>query len=86
MIGKLFRLFQMRNNYDNKAYLVNTVHDCVWLDMHKSVARKVLNDVCKVLEAVPQVFNKDFNMDINVPFPVEAEVGMNMLDLIHFKR
>ena len=86
MIGKLFRLFQKNGNYGGKAFLVNTVHDCVWVDVHKSVARQVLNEVSQVLEAVPQLYNKTFNLGITVPFPVEAEVGNDMLNMIHFKR
>ena len=84
MLGLLFRYFIMNHNFDNKAFLVNTVHDCVWIDLHKSVARSVVNSVCKILEAVPRKFNKDFNLGIDVPFRVESEVGKDMYTMIHF--
>ena len=84
MLGLLFRYFIMNHNFENKAFLVNTVHDCVWIDLHKSVARSVVNSVCKILEAVPRKFNKDFNLGIDVPFRVESEVGKDMYTMIHF--
>ena len=84
MLGCLWRWLIANDRFDNKAWLCNTVHDCVWLDMHKSVTNKVVPTACKILEAVPHKFNKDFDMDITVPFPVEAEVGPNMYDLQHY--
>lgn len=86
MIGVLWRWLIMNDRFDNKALLVNTVHDCVWLDLaDDSIVDKVVPIAAKILEAVPQKFNKDFNMGIDVPFPVEAEVGTNMYNLKHYE-
>lgn len=81
MLGILWRWLISNNRFDNKALLCNTVHDCAWLDLHKSVTNEVVPTACRIMEAVPAKFNKDFNMGITVPFPVEAEVGPNMYDL-----
>ncbi len=85
MIGLLYRWMRLRDHFDGKALLVNTVHDCVWLDMHKDVVDEVVPYVCNILENVPRVFNQRFGMRIDVPFPVEAEVGPNMLELNHYE-
>ena len=84
MLGKVWRWFVANDNFGGKALLVNTVHDCVWLDCHSGIdTDTVIAGVKAILEAVPQVFNANFNMNIDVPFPTEAEVGPNMLELKH---
>jgi len=86
MVGVVWRWLISRDRFDGKALLVNTVHDCVWLDLaDDSIVDAVVPMTCKILEAVPQKFNKDFNMKIDVPFPVEAEVGTNMYNLQHYQ-
>lgn len=83
VLGKLFRHFLNNNNYDNKAYLVNTVHDCIWADCHNSVVAQVAQDIKPIMEAIPEYYKELFNWDITVPFPVEVEAGNNMLELHH---
>jgi len=84
MLGKVWRWLLQNDNFGGKALLVNTVHDCVWLDIDQSVVDKVVPAVKRILEAVPLVFNKDFALNVQVPFPCEAEVGPNMLELEHY--
>ena len=84
MLGYLFRKFNKENNWDGRALLVNTVHDCVWLDMHKSVVDEVIPAASAIMEAVPSMYKRNFKIDVPVPFPVEAEVGPNMLELEHY--
>lgn len=82
ILGKLFRHFVSTSNYGGKAYLVNTVHDCIWVDCHKDVLKECMADVQRIMESVPEVFNSLFpEMNITVPFPVSVEIGNNMLDL-----
>ena len=80
--GKLWRHFVSNNNYNGKAVLCNTVHDCVWVDTHKDVADQVCKDIKEIMESVDDWF-MDFGVEITVPFPVEVEIGPNMLDLKH---
>jgi hypothetical protein len=35
------------------------------------------------MESIPEVYNREFNMNITVPFKAEAEVGYNMYDMHH---
>ena len=87
VLGKLFRHFCSKNNYKNKAFLVNTVHDCVWLDIHKSILEEVLEDTKEIMENLPSIVNEYFNWKptdeyyIDVPFKVNVEFGPNMYDL-----
>ena len=72
------------DNFSGKAFLVNTVHDCVWVDMHWSVVDIVIPKMMEIMQSIPEYFNSRYGMNITVPFPVEAEVGRNMMDLVHY--
>lgn len=81
VLGKLWRHFVATDNYGGLALLVNTVHDCVWYDLHKSVRDRVHADVKRIMELVPEYLREAFGMDVTVPFPVEVEAGPSMLEL-----
>ena len=81
VLGRLWRHFLERDNYDGKAILVNTVHDCVWVDMQREVSDNVIQDMTRIMVSVPQIYKEVFNIDVPVEFRVEAEVGPNMKDL-----
>ena len=84
ILGKLFRLFLATDNYNGRALLVNTVHDCVWFDTQEDVHERVINDAVQVMQAIPQFLEQAYGIDCGVLFRVDAEVGDNMLDLKHF--
>lgn len=84
ILGKLFRHFAANDNYGGKAFLVNTVHDCVWFDCHEDVYEQVAKGAMRIMQSIPEFYNSRHGMNINVPFPVEAEYGLNMMDLHHF--
>jgi len=83
VLGILWRAFIKTDNFDGKAFLVNTVHDCVWIDTHKDIRDHVAKVTKTVMESVPNILKHYFNIDCPVPFPVEVEAGPNMLDLKH---
>lgn len=83
ILGLMWRWFIKTNNFEGKAYLVNTVHDCIWVDCHKDVQEQVTRGMKAIMESVPKVLDKYFGIDCPVPFPVEVEAGPNMLDLHH---
>jgi DNA polymerase-1 len=83
ILGKLWRHFVSTDNYGGLALLVNTVHDCVWVDAHKSVRAQMHADLKRIMESVPQYMKELFGMDVQVPFPVEVECGPSMLELKH---
>ena len=83
-LGQLWRWFMKNQNFGGKALMVNTVHDCVWFDIHKDVVAQVV-PVCKtIMEGIPHFLEHFFGINCPVPFPVDAEIGDNMLDLKHF--
>lgn len=88
-IGRMFRAMVKEGYWsggDNSALFVNTVHDCVWFDFkNKQVADKLIPIIIQHLENIPAVYKMLFDMDIEVPFPVEAEIGTSMYDLGHWE-
>lgn len=85
VLGLLWRHFIRTDFYGGMAYLVNTVHDCVWVDCHKSVLDQVAADMKRIMESIPEYYNTRYGMSIDVPFPVEVEYGPNMNNLHHWK-
>jgi len=85
-LGKLWRMFIATDNFGGKALLVNTVHDCVWVDMAEGMAAIVLPAMKMLMEGIPTYLDQLFGMKCPVPFPVDAKHGPNMLDLHHFNQ
>ena len=82
MLGKTFRYMIANDRFNGDVLMVNTVHDCQWLDGKADILDKVVPEVKALMETVPAVFNKAFpKLNIDVPFPADAEVGPDMYDL-----
>lgn len=82
MLGLVFKYMLKNDRFGGDVLLVNTVHDCVWLDGKADKVAKVAKTVQKILESVPKTFNTLYKeMDIKVPFPCETEVGSDMFDM-----
>lgn len=86
ILGLLIRHFIANDFYGGKAFLVNTVHDCVWIDCHIDVLDEVAADIKRIMESIPEYYNNRYGMNITVPFPVEVEFGDNMNDMEHWPR
>ena len=83
ILGILWRWFVKTDNFNNRAFLVNTVHDCVWVDCHKDVVPEVARGMKVIMESVPIQLKRHFGIDCPVPFPVDVEQGNNMLEMHH---
>lgn len=82
MLGILWRWIIKNNRFDGKVKLVNTVHDCVWLDGLSEAIEQVAIQTQGILESVPAVFNNAYkDINIEVPFPCETEIGDDMFDM-----
>jgi hypothetical protein len=79
--GVLFREFKKRNNFGGKAFLINTVHDCIWVDCHKDVHDQVCRLVRSVMESAAKIMEKKYAITVDVPFYVEVESGPNFYDM-----
>lgn len=77
-LGLLWRHFVANDNYGGRALLCNTVHDCVWIDSAPDVVEEVSRDTKRILESVPETFERLYGIKSPVPFPVEVEVGDNL--------
>ena len=89
MLGKVWRYFLENDYFNGEVLLVNTVHDCLLLDgQNEDLLKPIAEQVHKILETVPEVFNKAFpdTLNITVPFPVETEIGHDLFDMnvVHF--
>jgi DNA polymerase I-like protein with 3'-5' exonuclease and polymerase domains len=80
MVGKLFRHFLANDNYGGLAFLINTVHDSVWSDAHKKVAKQVAADMKRIMEGIPAWAMECFDWELAVEFPVDVEVGSNLYE------
>jgi hypothetical protein len=79
MLGVLFRYMIKNDRFGGEILLVNTVHDCVWLDGKGDKFEDVVRESQKILESIPEVFNEAYpELEIDVPFPCESEVGADM--------
>lgn len=85
VLGQLWRWFVRNDFFGGQAYLVNTVHDCVWADCHHTVLDRVVAGMKKIMQAIPHFLKHFFGINCPVGFPVDAEVGDNMLDLHHWQ-
>lgn len=67
-----------------RVYIINTVHDAYYFDVHYSVLDVVGAGVKALMESLPQYFNENFGYDLHVPFPAAVEFGRSMHEKIHW--
>ena len=58
---------------------INSVHDALYFDCHKSALDTAAKNIKHIMECVPQYF-ATLGYDLGVPFPVEVEAGPSMLE------
>jgi DNA polymerase I len=75
MLGKWYRHMLSKNNYNNRAFLVNFVHDSVWLDAHIDVADEVTIDATTVLSSVREVVRDSFGGTVDIPVDFKCTVS-----------
>jgi hypothetical protein len=82
MLGLVFRYMLKNDRFNGDILLVNTVHDCVWLDGKGAKFDTVVREVQAILEDVPTTFNNSYDeLNITVPFPCESEIGEDMFTM-----
>jgi len=81
IIGRIFRYMLQNDRFNGDVLLVNTVHDCVWLDGKAEIIERVAKEVKAIMETIPELYNGIFpELDVNVPFPTELEIGTNLFN------
>lgn len=78
-MGRLFRWLLSKDFMQGKALLINNVHDAVYIDCHKSVAKEVGLAVKSIMETTPKYMDEVLGTKIgHVPFPAECVWGNSM--------
>lgn len=79
-IGQLARKMFFRR--DLRAFLCNTVHDCVWIDAHKDCATAIAVEATKIMQQVGDALIEIFGIEkLPIRFKVSTEIGKNMHEL-----
>lgn len=82
--GLVMRWLVANNFFDGRVHVINTVHDAIYLDCHRSVLDVVCKNVKAIMESLPQYFSEKYGYTLNVPFPAAAEFGDNMMQKRHW--
>jgi DNA polymerase I-like protein with 3'-5' exonuclease and polymerase domains len=77
--GQVVRWLLGKDFFNGKCYIINQVHDALYLDCHKDVIHEVCSTVKFIMESLPEFF-KQYGYDLGVTFPAEVEFGPNMLE------
>lgn len=75
--GWVIRWLISNNFMDGKALPINTIHDAVYLDVHKDVLPGVAAAVKSLMEYIPEGM-KSLGYNLDIPFPVEVSYGPSM--------
>lgn len=75
--GQVARWLISKGFFGNRVFIINQVHDAVYLDCCLSVLREVAAAVKYIMESLPEFF-KQYGYDLGVPFPAEVEAGPSM--------
>lgn len=73
VLGKLYRVLKNNPRLRDKCLLINTVHDSVLFDCHKSVLDEALRVIQTTMENAPKYIKDTFSFD----FPLELKVGLS---------
>ncbi|APU03166.1 DNA polymerase [Ralstonia phage phiAp1] len=83
--GLVIRWLIANDFFGGRVWVINTVHDAIYLDVHHSVLDIVCKYVKQIMESLPQYFSQKYGYNLNVPFPAAAEYGPNMHTKEHWK-
>lgn len=73
------RMFYKRRNFNNRALLVNQVHDAVYGDFHKDVAIEAAAVLHACMEEASTFMEYFFRWEIKVHVPSDTTLGENMM-------
>lgn len=67
-----------------RVYIINTVHDAIYVDCHKDVLDVVCENIKRIMESLPTYFEETLGYDLGVPFPAAVEFGPSMFHKVHW--
>lgn len=77
--GQVVRWLISRDFFGGRVFIINQVHDALYLDCTLDVLHEVATTVKVIMESLPE-FYKPYGYDLGVPFPAEVEAGPSMYD------
>lgn len=80
VLGRLYRVLKNDARLRDKCLLINTVHDSVVFDCHKSVLAEALHTIQTTMENAPEYIKQTFKMDFPLPLKVGLSYGPNWLE------
>ncbi|EKG06705.1 mitochondrial DNA polymerase I protein B, putative [Trypanosoma cruzi] len=82
MVGRVFRHFVRRDFYGQKAFMVNFVHDSLWLDCHLDVLEECIRETRDILTEVHTYVAKAFpGVELKVPLNITTQCGVDMCSM-----
>ncbi|ESL06215.1 mitochondrial DNA polymerase I protein B [Trypanosoma rangeli SC58] len=82
MVGRVFRQFVRRDFYGQKAFMINFVHDSLWLDCHIDVLEECVRETREQLMDVHTYVAKAFpGVELRVPLRVTTQCGVDMCSM-----
>lgn len=82
--GLVIRWLIANNFFGGRVCVINTVHDAIYLDCHRSVLDTVAAGVKAIMESLPSYFSKKYGYELDVPFPAAVEFGPSMFIKKHW--
>lgn len=84
MLGRVMRGLFKYKLYD-KCLPINTIHDSIIFDVHKSQLPESVRVVRSIMQAAPLAMKKRFDIDMSLPFHVDVETGSNWNEMKLYK-
>ncbi len=82
--GLVIRWLIANDFFGGRVVVINTVHDAIYLDCHRSVLDIVSAGVKAIMESLPGYFSKKYGYTLDVPFPAAVEFGTSMFIKKHW--
>lgn len=83
VIGILFRKLLTNPRLKDLCLMINTVHDSIVFDIHKSVLAEAYELIKTITEGAPAILKEVYDIDFDLPLKVDITAGLNWKDQKH---
>lgn len=84
MVGILFRVLKNNPKLADRCLMINTVHDSIIFDCHKSIVATAMKTIKETLEDAPRYIKERLNLDFNLPLKVDISFGDNWKNQVEY--
>ena len=85
VVGRLMRRLQVSYKLREKCLMINTVHDSIIFDVHKSELNLACRQIKTIMEDAPVWMKQRFGIEITLPMNVDVEYGTNWYELKQYE-